>query len=326
MMYICMYSPPDNSPSTTVLGPYIAMGSLSPAKFYHVLAQIYASSRKYNQPPVSLHGQMLFREYFYLCATMTPNFGAVIGNPDCRQIPWASNPALLEAWTTGKTGYPFIDAIMIQLNQDGWIHHLARHAVACFLTRGDLWQSWTAGAKVFERLLLDGDWALNNANWQWLSCSRFFYQYGRCYSPVAFGRKTDPKGGYIRHWIPMLARYPDKYIYEPWLAPISVQREAGCIIGVDYPGPIVDHTVVSKSNMSLMSAAYAQHKLSPASSEQPDETDNHNPHETAAVNNADKYQRPSSSASVPSQKKRPANKSIIDAYFAPGESKRSKKS
>lgn len=57
-----------------------------------------------------------------------------------------------------------------------WIHHLARHAVACFLTRGDLWQSWEDGAAVFDDLLLDADWSVNNFNWQWLSCSAFFYQ------------------------------------------------------------------------------------------------------------------------------------------------------
>jgi hypothetical protein len=60
----------------------------------------------------------------------------------------------------------------------------ARHAVACFLTRGDLWQSWEAGARVFDRYLLDADWALNNGNWMWLSASAFFHQYFRVYGPV----------------------------------------------------------------------------------------------------------------------------------------------
>jgi len=57
-------------------------------------------------------------------------------------------------WFKGKTGYPFIDAIMTQLRQEGWIHHLARHSVACFLTRGDLWISWEQGMKVFDEYLL----------------------------------------------------------------------------------------------------------------------------------------------------------------------------
>jgi cryptochrome len=102
---------------------------------------------------------------------------------------------------------------MIQLKQEGWIHHLARHAVACFLTRGDLYISWERGKEVFEYLLLDADWSLNAANWMWLSSSSFFYQYFRVYSPISFGKKTDPNGDYIKKYIPKLSKFPSKYIY-----------------------------------------------------------------------------------------------------------------
>ena len=67
-----------------------------------------------------------------------------------RKNKWDNNEELFKAWKEARTGYPFIDAIMTQLKQEGWIHHLARHAVACFLTRGDLYQSWTKGQEVFE--------------------------------------------------------------------------------------------------------------------------------------------------------------------------------
>ncbi len=99
--------------------------------------------------------------------------------------------------------------------------------------------------------------ALNNGNWQWLSCSRFFHQYFRCYSPVAFGKKTDPLGLYIKKWLPALQHMPAKYVFEPWLAPLSVQRESRCVLGADYPFPMVDHAEASKTNMSKMKAAYA---------------------------------------------------------------------
>ena len=77
------------------------------------------------------------------------------GNPLCKQIAWDDSAALRDAWAAGRTGYPWIDAIMAQLREWGWVHHLARHSVACFLTRGDLYQSWEAGQAVFEELLLD---------------------------------------------------------------------------------------------------------------------------------------------------------------------------
>ena len=89
--------------------------------------------------------------------------------------------------------------------------------------------------QVFEELLLDADWSLNAGNWMWLSASAFFHQYFRVYSPIAFGKKTDPSGAYIRKYLPKLAKFPDKFIYEPWTAPMATQKAAGCIIGTDYP-------------------------------------------------------------------------------------------
>ena len=178
------------------------------------------------------------------------------GNSVSRQIPWGEDKERLEAWAEGRTGFPYIDAIMTQLRKEGWIHHLARHSVACFLTRGDLWQSWVKGQHVFEELLLDADWSLNAGNWMWLSASAFFHQYFRCYSPIAFGKKTDKDGAYIRKYLPIFKKFPAKYIYEPWDAPLAVQKAAGCIIGTDYPRPIVKHDVVVKENMAKMKAAY----------------------------------------------------------------------
>uniref|UniRef100_A0A2N9HIV0 Photolyase/cryptochrome alpha/beta domain-containing protein n=1 Tax=Fagus sylvatica TaxID=28930 RepID=A0A2N9HIV0_FAGSY len=153
------------------------------------------------------------------------------------KIPWNDNDELLVAWRDARTGYPWIDAIMVQLRKWGWMHHLARHSVACFLTRGDLFVHWEKGRDVFERLLIDSDWAINNGNWLWLSCSSFFYQYNRIYSPISFGKKYDPNGDYIRHFLPILKDMPKEYIYEPWTAPLSVQTKAKCIIGRDYPNP-----------------------------------------------------------------------------------------
>ena len=252
-----------NTRSTTVLSPYLKFGCLSPRLFHEEVARVYANAPggKYAKPPTSLHGQIYWREFYYCCAHGTPNYEVMVGNPICRQVPWDDDAALLKAWKDGKTGYPWIDAVMTQLREEGWIHHLARHAVACFLTRGDLWQSWEKGAAVFEELLLDADPALNYGNWMWLSCSCFFYQYFRCYSPVAFPKKYDKEGAYVRKWLPQLKNYPTKYIYEPWLAPIADQKKAGCIIGVDYPKPIVDHAVVSKENMGKMAKAYEAQKV-----------------------------------------------------------------
>jgi cryptochrome len=109
---------------------------------------------------------------------------------------------------------------------------------------------------VFEEHLLDADWSLNAGNWMWLSASAYFHQYFRVYSPIAFGKKTDPDGLYIKKYLPVLKNIPTKYIYEPWKAPLNIQQTAKCIIGKDYPKPIVDHDEAKEQNLARMKEAY----------------------------------------------------------------------
>ena len=282
-------------PSTTVLSPYLKFGCVSAAEVHaRVQATLATHKGAKTAPPVSLEGQLLWREFYYAVAASTPNYHRQAGNPVCRQIAWDRDARVVAAWASGQTGFPWIDAAMAQLKAEGWIHHLARHAVvsvcvrggwrvgrwggggakkkqaldppyphphprspqACFLTRGHLFQSWEAGASVFDRLLLDADPALNVGNWLWLSASAFFHQYWRVYSPVSFAIKYDKEGAYVRKWVPALAKMPAKYVYCPWEAPPSVQAAAGCVIGKDYPAPIVDASSAGKEAMARMKAAY----------------------------------------------------------------------
>ncbi|XP_051964071.1 cryptochrome circadian regulator 3a isoform X1 [Xyrauchen texanus] len=244
--------------SPTGLSPYLRFGCLSCRLFYFKLTDLYRKVKKTSTPPLSLYGQLLWREFFYTAATTNPRFDKMEGNPICVHIPWDKNPEALAKWAEAKTGFPWIDAIMIQLRQEGWIHHLARHAVACFLTRGDLWISWEEGMKVFEELLLDADWSVNAGSWMWLSCSSFFQQFFHCHCPVGFGRRTDPNGDFIRRYLPVLRGFPAKYIYNPWNAPDSVQAAAKCIIGVHYPKPMVNHAESSRLNIERMKQIYQQ--------------------------------------------------------------------
>ncbi|XP_023940173.2 cryptochrome-1 isoform X2 [Bicyclus anynana] len=243
--------------SQTGLSPYLRFGCLSTRLFYYQLSDLYQRVKRV-RPPLSLHGQILWREFFYCAATRNPNFDRMEGNPICVQIPWEKNDDALAKWASGKSGFPWIDAIMIQLREEGWIHHLARHAVACFLTRGDLWISWEEGMKVFDELLLDADWSVNAGMWMWLSCSSFFQQFFHCYCPVRFGRKTDPNGDFIKKYIPALKSMPVEYVHEPWMAPEAVQAAAQCVVGRDYPLPIIDHNKASAVNIERMKQVYAQ--------------------------------------------------------------------
>ncbi|KAK4880120.1 hypothetical protein RN001_008266 [Aquatica leii] len=241
--------------SQTGLSPYLRFGCLSTRLFYYQLTDLYKKIKK-SFPPLSLHGQLLWREFFYCAATNNTNFDKMLGNPICVQIPWDKNAEALAKWANGQTGFPWIDAIMTQLREEGWIHHLARHAVVCFLTRGDLWLSWEEGMRVFEELLLDADWSVNAGMWMWLSCSSFFQQFFHYYCPVKFGRKADPNGDYIKKYLPALKNFPTQYIHEPWMAPENVQRTSKCVIGKDYPLPIVNHAIASRINIQRMKQVY----------------------------------------------------------------------
>uniref|UniRef100_A0A5B7BW64 (6-4)DNA photolyase n=1 Tax=Davidia involucrata TaxID=16924 RepID=A0A5B7BW64_DAVIN len=264
--WVANFEKPKGDPSafvtteTTVLSPYLKFGCLSSRYFYQCVQDVQKNVKRHTSPPVSLLGQLLWRDFFYTVAFGTPNFDQMKGNRICKQIPWNDDDEFLAAWRDARTGFPWIDAIMVQLRKWGWMHHLARHCVACFLTRGDLFVHWEKGRHVFDRLLIDSDWAINNGNWLWLSCSSFFYQYNRIYSPISFGKKYDPNGNYIRHFLPVLKDMPKEYIYEPWSAPLSIQTEAKCIIGKDYPKPVVSHDTASKECKRKLAEAYELNK------------------------------------------------------------------
>ena len=153
---------------------------------------------------------------------------------------------------------------------------------------------------------------MNAANWQWLSASAFFHQYFRVYSPIAFGKKTDKNGDYIRKYLPILKNMPAQYIYEPWMAPPSVQKTAKCIIGVDYPMRIVDHNVIHKKNIERMKQAYEMSKNNVAEDDDDDGDTKDNVEKKKPTTSATKKnEKPKSSSSQNS-----ASSSIKD-FFQP---------
>ncbi|WP_035805992.1 cryptochrome/photolyase family protein [Kitasatospora mediocidica] len=142
---------------------------------------------------------------------------------------WRKDPAEVEAWRTGRTGYPIVDAGMRQLAHEGWMHNRARLLTASFLAK-TLYQDWRVGAAHFLSLLVDGDVANNQLNWQWVAGTGTDTRPNRVLNPLAQARRFDPRGDYVRRWVPELAGIPDRAVHQPWLL-----REKP-----DYPAPIVD--------------------------------------------------------------------------------------
>ena len=252
-------------PETTGLSPYLSFGCLSPRLLWKETEKCYRNG-EHSQPPESMHGQLLFREMFYLLSKSVENWDSDTNNSMCKKIEWgAYNSNKMELWEKGETGFPYIDAMMRQLDATGWMHHLGRHAVSCFLTRGQLWQHWELGRDVFDKKLVDADWALNNGNWLWLAgVAPFSMPYFRLYSPCPDGKSSlnvEAKNAeFIRYWVPELKDFPSKYIFEPHLAPLPIQESASCIIGKDYPDPMVDRKVVAKENLAKFKESLAKLK------------------------------------------------------------------
>ncbi|KAK6952947.1 hypothetical protein Daesc_005244 [Daldinia eschscholtzii] len=296
--YAATFQKPKTSPaafqpqSTTLLSPMLHFGALSPRLFYWKAQDLVEKYGKgASTPPESLTGQLLFRDmYFAAYAAIGSPFVQTINNAYCRFIPWhlpskigetetggnaisgeyhVDSPQAEEwfvRWKMGVTGFPFVDAMMRQLRIEGWIHHLGRHMVACFLTRGGCYVHWERGADVFEEWLIDHEPASNAGNWQWMSCTAFYSQYYRCYSPIAFGQKWDKKGEFIRKWVPELKNLDEKFIYEPWKASKAALDEAGVIIEGDglhegtegtYPAPMFDFGQRRSACIAAMKRAYS---------------------------------------------------------------------
>jgi deoxyribodipyrimidine photo-lyase len=171
-------------------------------------------------------------------------------NPKFAFFPWGDDLSRLKAWQRGQTGYPIVDAGMRELWQTGFMHNRVRMVVASFLTK-HLLLHWRDGEAWFWDCLLDADLASNACSWQWVGGSGADASpYFRIFNPVTQGEKFDKAGLYTRHWVPELARLPDKYLHKPWEAPDLILAEANITLGENYPHPIVDHKAAREAALS----------------------------------------------------------------------------
>ena len=228
---------------TSQLSPYLRLGMLSARQA--VVAALEASAAA-NSPEAKKGAEtwlneLIWREFFITILHHFPHVRQRSFREKYDNIPWRNDPDEFVAWCAGKTGYPVVDAAMRQLLATGWMHNRARMISASFMVK-DLLIDWRWGEKWFMQHLVDGDPAANNGGWQWTAgTGTDAAPYFRIFNPTTQGAKFDPDGTYIRRWVPELADVPDKYIHEPHLMTTAVQKQTGCIIGQNYPLPIVDH-------------------------------------------------------------------------------------
>ena len=230
------YSETRNSPildGTSRISPYLALGILSPKRC--ILEGLKLNNFEFtsgNKGICKWIDEIVWREFY---RNIMHSFPRVSKNkpfkPDTESIQWRHSDKELEAFYTGNTGFPIVDAGIRQMLAEGWMHNRLRMVVAMFFTKNML-HDWRLGERFFMQNLIDGDFSSNNGGWQWSSSTGTdSAPYFRIFNPITQSQNFDPKGEFIKHFIPELKDVPINKIHQPQIDLFS---------SYDYPEPILD--------------------------------------------------------------------------------------
>ncbi|MFE3379010.1 cryptochrome/photolyase family protein [Streptomyces anulatus] len=211
--------------ATSRLSPHLHFGTVSAAELVH------RAREKGGPGGEAFVRQLAWRDFHHQVLAGRPDASWSDYRP--RRDRWRSDEDEIDAWKSGRTGYPLVDAAMRQLAHEGWMHNRGRMLAASFLTK-TLYVDWRVGARHFLDLLVDGDVANNQLNWQWVAGTGTDTRPNRVLNPVIQGKRFDPRGDYVRRWVPELAELEGAAIHEPWKLQ-GLDRA-----GLDYPDPVVD--------------------------------------------------------------------------------------
>lgn len=217
-------------PGTSRMSVYLKYGCVHPRT---LLADL-AGDTSAGAP--AFRNEIAWRDFYADVLDRRPDSGRRNYDRSFDALPLATDAdaeQLFAAWQDGRTGYPFVDAGMRQLREEGWMHNRVRMIVASFLVK-DLHLPWWWGARHFMRLLVDGDLASNQHGWQWVAGSGTdAAPYFRVFNPTVQGERFDPSGDYVRGYVAELAEVSGKAVHQPSKLPGGPPN--------GYPPPIVDH-------------------------------------------------------------------------------------
>ncbi|WP_432170521.1 cryptochrome/photolyase family protein [Streptomyces sp. 1222.5] len=215
--------------ATSRLSPFLHFGTLSPVEVVHRVRRVGGPGAE------AFVRQVAWRDFHR--QVLAARTDAATADYRTKHDRWRSARTAredLEAWREGRTGYPVVDAAMRQLRHEGWMHNRARLLTASFLAK-TLYVDWRIGARHFLDLLVDGDIANNQLNWQWVAGTGTDTRPNRVLNPLTQGKRHDPDGAYVRRWVPELADVEGGAVHEPWKLR---GRDRSAAAG--YPDPVVD--------------------------------------------------------------------------------------
>lgn len=196
--------------------------------------------------------ELIWRDFYFQILHHHPQIAA--GNAfktEFESLPFPNNTDYFKAWCDGRTGYPLVDAAMRQLNNTGFMHNRLRMVAASFLVK-DLLIDWRWGERYFAEKLIDFDFSANNGGWQWAASTGCDAQpWFRIFNPTTQSERFDANGRFIRKYVTELSKCNDKEIHAPWLMTAERQSAINTKIGLDYPLPIVVHSVQRERALDL---------------------------------------------------------------------------
>lgn len=221
------------------MSPYLATGAIGIRELWAGASDVYDAVTGGERRNVDKYRyELSWREHMYHLLYYLPDLDRTNYKSIPNEIEWRTGPeakADFEAWTAGETGYPFVDAGMRQLEQEGYIHNRPRQLVASLLTK-HLLIDWRLGADYFRRKLVDHDPASNYGSWQWIASTGTDSVDVRIFDPVSQMGKYDDGGDYVTKYVPELDGVPPRKIID-WPTLSHGEREE---LAPDYVHPIVD--------------------------------------------------------------------------------------
>jgi deoxyribodipyrimidine photo-lyase len=200
------------------------------------------------------------RDFFLQLAWYNENLAEEPLQAKMRGFAFARTHPLLDAWRSGRTGFPLVDAGIRELRTTGWMHPRVRAIAASFLCF-DLGVDWRVGRDEWEQYLVEDAPALALGNWQWIAgVGADLAAYPRIYNPLKQARRFDPATRYVRRWIPELAALPDAAILDPLGSRDDAQLELALFGERSYPAPVLDHEAAARAFLER----YAREVRAPA--------------------------------------------------------------
>jgi len=213
---------------------YLSQGCISPKTIYSEIKK-YEEERMSNDSTYWLTFELLWRDFFRLMGKKHGNTIFQIGGTK-KDDQFSKDESFdkFNKWAEGKTGIPFIDANMKELNQTGFMSNRGRQNVASFLVN-DLGMNWLMGAEYFESLLIDYDPCSNYGNWNYVAGVGSDPRTDRYFNIYSQAKRYDPKGEFVKSWLPELSGLSDQEIHLPSSVSENQLESKGVALGSTYP-------------------------------------------------------------------------------------------